>query len=60
MGICKIAKGSSIPTPLGEGGYNQDWTIAFKEGTVKHILFVAETKDSMSTMQLKKIDDAKI
>jgi type III restriction enzyme len=56
----KLPRGFTIPTPLGEGGYNPDWAIAFKEGSVKHILFVAETKGSMSTMQLKKIEEAKI
>jgi len=56
----KLPRGFTIPTPLGEGGYNPDWAIAFKDGSVKHILFVAETKGSMSTMQLKKIEEAKI
>jgi len=56
----KLPRGFTIPTPLGEGGYNPDWAIAFKEGSVKHILFVAETKGSMSSMQLKKIEEAKI
>lgn len=56
----KLPRGFTIPTPLGSEGYNPDWAIAFKEGTVKHVLFVAETKGSMSTMQLKKIEEAKI
>lgn len=56
----KLPRGFTIPTPLGTEGYNPDWAIAFKEGTVKHVLFVAETKGSMSTMQLKKIEEAKI
>ena len=56
----KLPRGFTIPTPLGEGGYNPDWAVAFKKGSVKHILFVAETKGSMSTMQLKKIEEAKI
>lgn len=33
-----------IPTPVGK--YNPDWAIAFYEDSVKHIYFVAETKDS--------------
>jgi len=45
---------------LGEEGYNPDWAISFKSGTVKHIYFVAETKGSMSTMQLRKIEEKKI
>lgn len=56
----KLPKGFTIPTPLGTEGYNPDWAIAFKDGTVKHVLFIAETKGSMSTMQLKKIEQAKI
>lgn len=34
--------------------------IAFYEGTVKHIYFVAETKGSMSSMQLRLIEQSKI
>ena len=45
-------------TPVGH--YNPDWAIAFYEGTVKHIYFVAETKDSMSSMQLRMIEESKI
>lgn len=47
-----------ISTPLGH--YNPDWAIAFKVGTVKHIYFVAETKGSMSSMQLRQIEESKI
>ena len=47
-----------IDTPVGH--YNPDWAIAFKEGTVKHIYFVAETKGSMDSMQLRKIEETKI
>lgn len=54
----KLPKGFSIPTPVGN--YNPDWAIAFKEGTVKHIYFVAETKGSMSSMQLREIEKTKI
>jgi type III restriction enzyme len=54
----KLPKGFSIPTPVGD--YNPDWAISFKEGTVKHIYFVAETKGSMSSMDLRKIEDCKI
>jgi type III restriction enzyme len=42
------------------GLYNPDWAIAFYEGTVKHIYFVAETKGSMSSLQLRDIEKAKI
>ena len=54
----KLPDGFYISTPVGH--YNPDWAIAFYEGTVKHIYFVAETKGSMSTMQLRGIEDAKI
>ena len=51
-------KGFSIPTPVGH--YSPDWAIAFNEGTVKHIFFVAETKGTMESMQLRPIEKAKI
>jgi len=54
----KLPGGFFIPTPVGD--YNPDWAIAFKEGKVKHVYFVAETKGSMSTMQLKAIEKNKI
>ncbi|MCP4746125.1 MAG: DEAD/DEAH box helicase family protein [Desulfobacteraceae bacterium] len=54
----KLPKGFSIPTPVGN--YNPDWAISFKEGTVKHVYFVAETKGSMSSMELRKIEKTKI
>ena len=47
----KLPRGFSIATPIGN--YNPDWAISFKEGTVKHIYFVAETKGSMSSMELR-------
>ena len=42
------------------GRYNPDWAIAFYEGKVKHIYFVAETKGSMSSLQLRQIEESKI
>ena len=53
-----FACGFFISTPVGK--YNPDWAIAFYEGKVKHIYFVAETKGTMSSMQLRTIEDAKI
>ena len=50
--------GFYISTPVGH--YNPDWAIAFYEGKVKHIYFVAETKGSMSSMQLRLIEESKI
>ncbi|MFF0876478.1 type III restriction-modification system endonuclease [Micromonospora aurantiaca (nom. illeg.)] len=54
----KLPRGFFIPTPVGD--YNPDWAIAFREGKVKHVYFVAETKGSMSTLQLKGVEEAKI
>ena len=54
----KLPRGFLIPTPVGD--YNPDWAIAFKEGLVKHVYFVAETKGSMSSMELRKIEETKI
>jgi type III restriction enzyme len=54
----KLPDGFYISTPVGH--YNPDWAIAFYEGTVKHIYFVAETKGSMSSMQLRLIEKSKI
>ena len=54
----KLPRGFLIPTPVGD--YNPDWAISFKEGTVKYIYFVAETKGSMSTMELRAIEKTKI
>ncbi|CCI53552.1 type III restriction-modification system endonuclease [Nostocoides jenkinsii] len=56
----KLPRGFSIPTPVGD--YNPDWAIAFRDDTtkIKHVYFVAETKGSMSTLQLKGVETAKI
>lgn len=54
----KLPRGFLIPTPVGD--YNPDWAISFKEGAVKHVYFVAETKGSMSSMELREIENTKI
>lgn len=54
----KLPDGFYISTPVGH--YNPDWAIAFYEDSVKHIYFVAETKGSMSSMQLRLIEESKI
>lgn len=54
----KLPKGFYISTPVGK--YNPDWAIAFYEGKVKHIYFVAETKGSIDSMELRLIENAKI
>ena len=38
----KLPRGFYINTPMGK--YNPDWAVAFREGSVKHVYFVAETK----------------
>jgi type III restriction enzyme len=54
----KLPNSFYIRTPVGK--YNPDWAIAFHDGKVKHIYFVAETKGSLSTLDLLKIEAAKI
>ena len=54
----KLPKTFQIPTPVGN--YSPDWAIAFQHNKVKHIYFVAETKGSMSSMDLRKIEESKI
>lgn len=54
----KLPRGFNIPTPVGN--YSPDWAIALKEGLVNHIYFVAETKGSMSSMDIRKIESSKI
>ncbi len=54
----KLPKGFFISTPIGK--YNPDWAIAFKEGTKKHIYFVAETKGSMNSLELRLAESSKI
>jgi type III restriction enzyme len=54
----KLPGGFFIPTPVGN--YNPDWAIAFEQDSIKHVYFVAETKGSMSSMDLKQIEKTKI
>ena len=54
----KLPRTFRIPTPVGN--YAPDWAIAMKKNDVKHIFFVAETKGSMSSMDLSAIEQAKI
>ena len=54
----KLPKGFSIPTPVGH--YSPDWAIVFHEGSVRHIYFVAETKGTMDSLNLRPIEKAKI
>ena len=54
----RLPRSFQIPTPVGN--YAPDWAIAFKKGSVKHIFFIAETKGSLVSMQLRPIETAKI
>ena len=53
----KLPKAFYIPTPVGN--YNPDWAIAFEANNVKHVYFVAETKGSISSMELREIERCK-
>lgn len=55
----KLPRSFQIPTPVGN--YAPDWAIAFNDNMgIKHVFFVAETKGSMDSMQLKGVEKAKI
>ena len=54
----KLPRGFEIPTPVGN--YSPDWAIAFNEGAVKNIYFIAETNGTMSSLNLKPVEKAKI
>lgn len=59
--VCAFAhlpRSFKIPTPVGD--YAPDWAIAFNEGAVKHIFFIAETKGSLQSLNLKGVEKAKI
>lgn len=55
----KLPSGFYINTPMGK--YNPDWAVAFKEGSVKHVYFVAESKgNDLQTSQLRGSEEGKI
>lgn len=54
----RLPRSFQIPTPVGN--YAPDWAIAFEKGSVRHIYFIAETKGTMETLELKGIESAKI
>lgn len=51
-------RGFYIPTPVGN--YSPDWAISFRKGAVKHIFFIAETKGTMDSLEIRPIEQAKI
>ncbi len=50
--------GFQIPTPVGN--YSPDWAIVFDTDKYKYVYFIAETKGSMESLQLKEIEQKKI
>lgn len=55
----KLPRGFYINTPMGK--YNPDWAVAFREGSVKHVYFVAETKgNDLQGSHLRGIEGSKI
>lgn len=54
----KLPNGFKIPTPVGN--YNPDWAIVFDNPSFKYIYFIAETKGSMDSMELRDVEKAKI
>lgn len=55
----KLPRGFYINTPMGK--YNPDWAIAFREGSVKHVYFIAETKgNDLEGSQLRGSEESKI
>lgn len=54
----KLPRSFKIPTPVGN--YAPDWAIAFEKGSVRHVFFVAETKGSMDSLELRDIERGKI
>lgn len=54
----KLPNGFKIPTPLGN--YNPDWAIVLNNKDFKYIYFIAETKGSMKSTELRGVEKAKI
>ena len=54
----KLPNGFKIPTPVGN--YNPDWAIVFENPTFKYVYFIAETKGSLDSMELREVEKAKI
>lgn len=54
----KLPNGFKIRTPFGN--YNPDWAIVFDNKDIKYIYFIAETKGSMQSAQLKGAEKGKI
>jgi len=53
----KLPRSFQIPTPLGN--YSPDWAIVFDADKYKYVYFIAETKGTMETLQLREIEKKK-
>ncbi|GAB1826007.1 restriction endonuclease [Turicimonas sp. TL08] len=57
--FAKLPRKLKIPTPVGD--YSPDWAIVFKEECgIEHVFFVAETKGTMNSMELRGVEEKKI
>ena len=54
----KLPNGFKIRTPFGN--YNPDWALVFDKRIAKYIYFIAETKGSTQSAQLKGAEKGKI
>jgi type III restriction enzyme len=54
----RLPRSFQIPTPIGQ--YSPDWAFVFQEGNVKHVYFVAEAKGTLSSLQLREVDECKV
>lgn len=54
----KLPSGFKIPTPVGN--YNPDWAIVLDNKDFKYVYFIAETKGSMNSTELRGVEKAKI
>lgn len=51
MVYAKLPRWFKIPTPIWS--YNPDWAIVFDKENVKYVYFIAETKGSLNTLDLR-------
>ncbi|MBZ0181768.1 MAG: DEAD/DEAH box helicase family protein [Melioribacteraceae bacterium] len=54
----KLPSGFKIPTPVGN--YNPDWAIVFDTDKFKYVYFIAETKGSLESLELRGKEEQKI
>lgn len=58
MIYAKLPRDFKIPTPLGN--YNPDWAIVFDNKDFKYIYFIAETKGTLDSLELRGVEKQKI